>query len=370
MYTNTTSRGKGFQKSSTTPYSNTGSNRQAPPDSGIRAHLDYLVVVGTGDIEELCRAIWSVFGSNFDWDGAHGGYRGNYYEVILKSAQSIEVAFNPLPDSPTHGRFRVSIPGQPLQHVRSHELHKLGRYLLSKRYRCTRLDWAIDDFTHLLDLDEIAEACERGDYSGAKSHRYFQRKNRGEYEVGRTIYLGSAQSDKQVRIYDKNVESKGKINSIRYEIQWRNELAQAAFEKLFSVGRHEDGGKTLSSLAVGAISFYRRRDAVLSRSTPLEVWSEFVEQVGGAIKMSVQRIQPMVSDKMRWIESQVAGTLALISQIKGFDDTLNWLERLMREKLNKMPSSGVMYVKSWFDRISVEKGKFEDWMVITDWDGI
>lgn len=362
-----TNREKRFAKTSTTPHSNTGSVLQFAADSGIQSHLDYLVVVGSGDIEELCRAIWSVFGTNFDWNDSHGGFRGHYYETILKSAQSIEIAFNPIPDSPRHGRYRVSIPGQPLQHVQSSELHKLGRYFLGNSCRCTRLDWAIDDFDHILDLHEISQACERGDYSGAKSHRYFQRQKRGDYQIGRTIYFGSAQSDKQIRIYDKNVESKGQINSIRYEIQWRDNLSQAAFEKLFSASGHEDGGKALSSLAVGAISLYQRRNAVLSRSTPLPMWQEFVAKVGGASKLSARRIQPMISDKIRWIESQVIRTLALISQIKGFDDTINWIERRMREAAEKMPSSGIMYVKSWFDRISVEKGKFEDWMVVSDW---
>jgi DNA relaxase NicK len=339
-------------------------------DSGIQSHLDYLVVVGQGDITECCRAIWSVFGTNFDWDGAHPGFRGHYYEVILKSAQGIEIAFNSLPDSPNHGIFRISIPGAPLQHVRQSELHKLGRYFLRSSCRCTRFDWAIDDHDYILDLDEIVSACQQWRYSGAKSHRYFQRQKKGEYQVGRTIYLGSSQSDKQVRIYDKNVESKGAINSIRYEIQWRDGLANAAFEKYFSIGHPDIAAREISINAVGAICFYESMNDVLSRSTVLPMWSEFIKLVGGAYKLSARRIQPLISDKIRWIESQVGRTLAIISKIKGFDDTLNWLERLMRESLSKMPNSGVMYIKTWFDRLSVERGKFEDWMVVSSWETV
>jgi len=365
-----TNREKRFAKASSTPHSNTGSPRQSTPDTGVRGHLDYLVVCGCGDILELERAVWSVFGTNFDWNGAKGGMRGHYYEMILKSAQSIELAINPLPDSPSHGNFRLSIPGQPLQHVHFHELLKLVGYLSRNRYNCTRFDWAVDDFDHSLSMDELADACERGDYSGANSHRYFQRKKRGHYEIGRTIYLGSSQSDKQIRIYDKNIESKGQVNSIRYEIQWRGILAAAAFKALSEVSATEEGCKKISMLALGGCHFYEKRNQVLSRSKSLANWEEFVRKVGGSVKLSARRVQPLISDKIRWVESQVVRTLALISQVKGFDDTINWLERRMREAAGKMPSSGIMYVKSWFDRISVEKGKFEDWMVISDWERV
>lgn len=372
MYNNASTVGKPFgQKNSpATPHSNTGSVLQSPTDTGVRGHLDYLVVVGVGDVTELARAVWSVFGTNFDWNGAKGGARGKYYEAIVKSAQGIEIAYTTTSREDGYAEFRLSIPGAPLQHVHSSQTAKLGRYLYRNGYRCTRFDWAIDDFEHLLCMDELSSACERGDYSGAQSHRYFQRQKRGGYEIGRTIYLGSSQSDKQVRIYDKNVESKGAVNSIRYEVQWRDGLAQAAFEEFFSTSGCEEGERCLSSLAVGAVSFYRRRNPVLHRSTPLETWTEFVGRVGSASKLSARRIQPMISDKIRWIESQVAGTIGLISKIKGFDVTFNWLERIVREKIASMSTSAIAYVDTWRDRLQVERGDFDDWMVITEWERV
>jgi hypothetical protein len=361
---------KQLGQASETPHSNTGSNRQITTEEGLDGHLDYLVVCGYGDVVQLCDAIWSTFGTNFDWHGAKGGMRGKYYEAIVKSAQGIEIAVNHSTTDKNHGSFRLSIPGRPLQHVRSEQTHKLGRYLYKHGYRCTRFDWAIDDYSHLLCMDEIQAACARGDYSGAASHRYFQRQKRGEYKVGRTIYLGSSQSDKQVRIYDKNIESKGQINSIRYEVQWRDALAQIAFEKFFSIGRPEDGCKALSMLAVGAVAFYQRRDAVLSRSEPLSVWDGFVARVGGFVKMSKRVLQPMISTKIAWIEAQVSGTIALITKIKGFDETFNWLERIVREKLGFMSTDKIMFVDSWFDRLQVERGDFDDWMVIKEWERV
>jgi hypothetical protein len=53
-----------------------------------------------------------------------------------------------------------------------------------------------------------------------------------------------------VRIYDKFVESKGEVNSIRYEVQWRDQLAHAAFEKFFSGDSRSAATAVLSSLAV------------------------------------------------------------------------------------------------------------------------
>jgi len=327
-------------------------------------------VCGYGDVIELSNAIWSTFGTNFDWNGAKGGARGQYYEAIVKSAQGLEIAVNYCTTQKNYGTFRLSIPGKPLQHVQCEQVHKLGRYLLRHKYRCTRFDWAIDDYAHLLCLDEIRESCEAGNYSGANSHRDFKRQNRSSKQVGRTIYLGSTQSDKQIRIYDKNVESKGEINSIRYEIQWRDEYSQIAYEKFFGNCQVEESSSQISGLAVGALCFYTRRNKVLSRSVILPMWESFIARVGSSVKMSKRVLQPLISQKIAWVESQVAGTIGLITKIKGFDETFNWLERVVREKISTMSSSKIMFVDSWFDRLQVERGDFDDWMIIKEWDRV
>ncbi len=357
-------------KSSSTPHSNTGSNRQEPRESGIAAHPDYLVLCGKGNIQELIEALWAVFGVNFDHAGAKPGTRGRYYSCILRSAQTIELAYLKDDRSQTDHLFRLSIPGKPLAHVRPEELSKLGRFCLARQYRCTRLDWAIDDYERTLSLDRIAAECSAGSYIGASSYRDYKSQVKGAKQCGRTIYIGSPQSDKQVRIYDKSVESSGEIDSIRYEVQWRGRLAAETFSILFQGGDRVQAYQSLSNLAVGAIGFVWRSSSVLSRCPVKEWWGAFVARVGEAVKLSVRRLQPMISEKKHWVEYQVAGTLAIISQCKGFDDTLNWLERLIRERLATMPPAGVMYCKSWFDRVKVESGEFDDWMVLQDWDRV
>jgi DNA relaxase NicK len=352
-----------------TPHSNTGSNRQSPHGGITDAHLDYLVVCGSGDIEELLMAIRAVFGTCFDFEKAYPGTRGRYYATILKSSQGIELAYDS--DSPNLQQrvFRLSIPGLPLSHVRPEELHKLGRYLIRLGVRCTRFDWAIDDWSRSLPLDSIEEACAVGNYTGARTYRIIRSAGRQQQKLGRSIYFGSPQSDKQVRIYDKEVESGGEVPTIRYEVQWRDELAHHAFSQYFSQSLSPDNIGGLSNLALGAIGFIDRISEVAARCPLLSWWADFLELLSASpVKLSVRRIQPMVSSKWRWMERQVAGTVALLTACCGFDDTFNRLERLVREKLAHLSSSARSFIQTYYDRQNMECATFEDIMSISAWD--
>jgi hypothetical protein len=355
-----------------TPHSNTGSDRQTgADDTGLSGHPDYLVVVGITNIKELIQAIWAVFGTNFDYSGAKPGTRGNHYSIILKSAQTIELAYDHDPLNPNLPcRFRLCIPGAPLSHVRPEELAKLGRYLLHNGCRSTRFDYAIDDFDRQLSIQEIIDCCESGDYAGAQCWRSYRSQRSRESRVGQTIYLGSSQSDKQIRIYDKYVESRGAINSIRYEVQWRDRLAHIAFEKFFTPTSRSDANSLLSKLAVGAIDFISRCSEILSRCPRKSFWAEFLQRIGQPIKISMRRIQPMISDKKRWIEHQVVGTLALISSCQGLASTLDWLYREIIAVRERDSPGAVAWRDTWRDRVLVESGQFEDWQVIQGWDAI
>lgn len=367
MVTHTTTH---KQKSHSTPHSNTGSKQQPTPATTLAAHCDYLVCCGKIQVEELIKAIWATFGTTFDYTGALPGTRGRYYQSILKSPQGIELAYTINKENAAETVYRLSIPGKPLSHIHQHQLSKFGRFLHHSNSRCTRFDWSIDDFSRKLCLDSIASCAKKGDVIGARKWRDIRSTGRNKEEQGRTVYLGATQSERLIRIYDKYVESNGKINSIRFEVQWRNSYAQEAFSQYFGTADAENATTIISKLAVGSIRFVRRTSVVASRCANVGWWNEFVKRVGGATKMSVRRLHPLISDKIRWVESQVMGTLAVITKVKGFDDTMNWLERQIREKAGKLTSMQSCYTFTCYDRLIVEKGDFIDWMVIQEWDRV
>lgn len=358
------------KKNQSTPHSNTGSKCQPTLDTTLAAHCDYLVCCGKIQIEELIKALWATFGVNFDFVRGLPGVRGRHYETILKSPQGIELAFSANKENAAKTVYRLSIPGKPLSHIHQHQLAKLGRFLLNSDCRCTRFDWCIDDFSKQLCLDSIARCAKAGNVVGARKWRDIRSTGRNQAEQGRTVYLGAVQSERLIRAYDKEVESNGEIKSFRFETQWRNSYAHEAFTQYFGETDSKVATNTLSRLAVGSVRFIRRHSKVASRCPTVGWWAKFIKRVGGATKMSVRRLHPLISDKIRWIESQVMGTLAVISRVKGFDDTINWLERQIREKAAHLSSMQSCYTFTCFDRLVVERGDFIDWMVIQEWDKI
>ncbi len=355
------------QFKSETPHSNTGSPTQVKSSGEVFCHLDYLVLCGQGDIVEVNRAVWCCFGTVFDFTAGKPGTRGRFYDTILTSAQGLELAYTVPHEQTGLSDYRLSVPGKPLRHIKPDRLFDFGSWFLRAGVRCSRFDWAIDDYARSLSLDSIEECTRTGDFAGANTSRVYKQRRRGRSELGHTIYIGSPGSDKQVRIYDKFVESRGEIDAIRYEVQWRDELAHACFTQLFSAGNPEHGSQIVSGYAVGSVSFIRRTSRTLSRCPVFDWWQDFVDRVGFCLKLSVPRIQPMLSAKKRWIENQVAGTIALITRCMGFDDAFAWLEREVREKLTNLPSRAVSFVESWRDRQVVERGEFEDFWVIDGW---
>jgi hypothetical protein len=78
----------------------------------------------------------------------------------------------------------------------------------------------------------------------------------------------------------------------------------------------------------------------------------------------------MISDKKRWIERQVAGTIALIAGCQGLDKTFDWLYREVLAARDRLSPSAFAWIDTWRDRVIVESGEFEDWRAIQSWSAV
>lgn len=183
----------------------------------------------------------------------------------------------------------------------------------------TRLDLAIDDLgCNYYTLPELADIF----YSGSYVSRF--RNFKTEYSggkcgcTGHTIYLGSRKSELMFRIYDKQLEQRGKgkeVNSpwVRWEIELHKDRACAAALML-------SAGKSLSDVAIGIFSNYLRlinKDNVRdSRCSTSEKWLAFID---GISKLTLCQPIPekTLEDKKEWLRRQVAPTASAIYQIDG-----------------------------------------------------
>jgi hypothetical protein len=356
------------QEVSTTPSSNTGSIRQGASTSGLTAHLDYLVVCGVVDnVSVVENVLGAGFGSVFDWGNSTPRTIGVRYDGYACDALGIMIAWRSL-ESSSSVAVRVSIPGKPLSHAGFARCRDVSRAFLALGCYATRFDWAIDDYDRKLNISTLHQSCRDGSMSGARNYTYMSSARVGGTDVGESLYLGSASSDKLVRVYDKNAESKGEINSIRYEVQWRDELAQAALLLYCADSDCDDTVSEISRRGVGAVRFIERVSEVASRCPLVDWYQEFVNRVGGWCKHSVSRLQTTITDKIRWVERSVAKTLALVCSWHGFDNGMWWLEKIIREATVNQSRKNEAYVETLRRRLSVSAMSYGDASVILSWD--
>jgi len=195
-------------------------------------------------------------------------------------------------------------------------LERICCYLHHQReWAPTRLDLALDDYGKTLDLDAVIGAVEAGNYAGAQCCQVVKSGKRGGGRWGVAVVLGSASSDKRVTIYDKEVESEGRIKAIRIEVRLRDDLARQAWNKLFPT--LFDPNLT-AGYVLGSISFLERRGRHLSRARLLDWWQKFVSYVRTTPK-KLRRLprHRTVEKALGWLRRQVAPTLTTLARVCG-----------------------------------------------------
>lgn len=207
--------------------------------------------------------------------------------------------------------------------------------------RFTRFDIALDDYEKELDFDDIEAAIEDEAYWGCNSADMRKSYKRGTLKTGKTAYFGSSQSDKMVRIYDKSVESKGEIDAIRMEVQFRDEYAEI-------VGAHwlrlcdepsQVVADWMASIVMGCLDFRYRESKNRDRCPQLGWWASFCERVAVAGKrVSKARRVPCLVRSMDALNRQWASMLAVIGKALGDDVFLGWLAQLLDEGEGRLGS--------------------------------
>lgn len=248
--------------------------------------------------------------------------------------------------TPNGIRHRLSIPGKVCSSV---PLPLLLRFIETVYNQnpdicCSRIDICLDDFTKRLTYEDIHAALKEKNYSGFVTSRSI------ENDAGRsgwTHYLGSRESNHMVRIYDKSTESRGRVDSIRWESEYKDEKSQAIFESLAKSATVIDAHRLLCGHIFGNINFIDKKDRNLKRCSMLTWWAEFLEYV------DFQRCQVLckkpvtsIESSVKWVHKQVEKTLARLSRVFG-------VERF-QEFINDCVVSGSRRLKKIDDLMIVE----------------
>lgn len=307
---------------SSTALANRRSNcSQTVPYYTLYHHLDWLSMTGyVENLDDLEATILKYFDTWVDWSNATSGIAGHFWQAIAKSPTGIRICKNY--EDGLVCQVRVEIPGNPLSYINGDESWQLCRDLQALGLRCTRFDWAIDDYARGLLLEDILQACETHSFARCRTivpHI--------EYTAGKKILsgfsCGSRQSDKFVRIYDKEIESRGTedyADCIRYEAEFKGDYAERIFEEYAFASTVSEAFDLAAKYAIGCIDFIDRTNPHIDLCPVAPWWESFVNAVGGKKRMRVSRVKSFAQKTEQIIayhKRQVAKGLAILHECLG-----------------------------------------------------
>ena len=213
--------------------------------------------------------------------------------------------------------------------------------------RCSRIDIAIDDFSRMLEYEQIYQACEQGNYHGFKKSK--STKNHGGKWGGWTCNLASRDGEKFIRIYDKYAESKGKINAIRYEAEISGKLSDKLFHLILGFPNNEAHYQMeLINYAIGTIGFIDKVNKNISRNALLPWWEKWIEYLKACPKkLHVRRITPTINSKKRWIDRAVSKSLSLLKDAISAVEFRRFIDMIIDEAKDRYTNFDEMILKEY-----------------------
>lgn len=206
----------------------------------------------------------------------------------------------------------------------------------------TRLDLAGDDSDKRVRPRDLKAFCE-ADQLVTKFRTVLMHDNIMGGK-GSTIYFGSAASARRLRVYDKDIESGGENDSVRWELQLRDEMAQKCSEMILNQGI----SKTFFESLVGMVDFRDRDNRNVSRTYRTE-WYQAI--VNDAQKADYSQPRPVQTIERidKWIRKQVSPSLAtMVTALGGDTDYLNEIAVSGQNRLSdsQLLAIGAYHVKT------------------------
>ena len=296
--------------------------------------------------------------------------RGKGWQGYLESWEGglgILIAFTPVmtqaqrealgvKSSPNEGRMTVDFPQSALDSLSDVNNLKLWIDIFGcDDVKFTRNDIYYDDYCKIISPEALHKACKGG---GVGVPRFTNLRGWDEYNLqegksrGFTVYIGSPKSDRQLRYYDKALESDGKQDCYRLEMQDMGQYAEKfgpymleAMQRAMDCADIKDSVAVLrdayKALLKGAVSFHdippgtSQKDLDpnwASRSPQTWWWREMMAGLEPA-RLTLDRVEPSLQKAVAWMRSQVASSLALIRTVYShWNMPFNeWLKQVLEE---------------------------------------
>ena len=208
----------------------------------------------------------------------------------------------------------------------------------------TRLDLAVDDLgTSFFTVDELKQLFDSDCVvSKFRNFKYMSDTKIGGDCTGKTLYVGSRQSDIMIRIYDKQLETNKKNASVgrepfalpwvRWELEIKGDRAKEAVSSLAS-------GISLSALCIGVLSNYLRiivnDNTRKARCSSSPKWESFLNGIK-KLRLFCKNEPRTLDDMKENVKRQYAPTLATIIACE--DGDTSFLSELLADGINRLNS--------------------------------
>ncbi|GAI24620.1 unnamed protein product, partial [marine sediment metagenome] len=232
------------------------------------------------------------------------------------------------------------------------------------------IDVFFDDYNRTILPAELHDIIKKKDYSGFRQSHIKQgydgeRLFHDEVNFGKR---GPNGSGLYLRIYDKNLESKGEKNCIRFEAEFTKERADKVFDVLSQATSIDALATLCGALIGGSIKFIQRNgDKHISRLVNYPFWDELLDFLGSVV-IRIPAKETDMNGKYQFIYHQVTPTLALLRDTFVDDtDFFNWLNDCIGEGELRMSQTQINLAKANKRSIRYIDGKvFDNKGVILD----
>lgn len=271
---------------------------------------------------------------------------GRYFAHGHRSPdQSCIVGYNWFEADLDKGELMLTLSGTALQRTKLASLHAFCKIMLVLGAHCSRIDFACDDYSKkLFTIDNLRLASETGNFSGCRATSTSV-KTSGD--GGWLVTFGQRSNSRYCRFYNKSIESKGAIDSHRFEAEYKDTYASTIFANFCSLDLDCLTDFVLRLLG-GSIDFIDRQFAQpLARCSRLDWWSNFLSITGGAIAWAVPRIIRTIAKTIEWVKHKVATSLIVIKKCFGVAGYQKWFTDILVTAESKLNSSHYSRIENY-----------------------
>ena len=312
----------------------------------IEVHLDWVQGIATGTLERLLEFIKGSTGEEFTISAGSTKKGRKFQGGVAIGTAGTHVYYD---DDTEECELLISMPGTPCRRMGTVNTWRFIKGLLCA-YKCrfTRLDGKLRVPKYALCLNRMLKECLNKNVKGVRSLpttmiQYLEYEDK-VYEC-QTLYIGSRESDKYMRIYDP-FKLHGISDAWDMELVMKDSYAQAFAEYICEMERTMDNingfehslAVAIASAILQPIQFIdRSADKNSSRCPLLDFWQDLVDLVGYVVKLVRPKKINTVQKNRQWLERAVANSLVMQKTVMGSGAFWKWFTDLLHQKSVHLP---------------------------------